>query len=52
MADYQFRKESVSASLIPAPPFWEDYGESKDEYEEAVQEWQAKIGDDIDSRNF
>ncbi len=40
---YRFHPED-----IPAPPFWEDYGERQDEYEAAMEAWQNQLDEDFD----
>lgn len=39
---YRFHPED-----IPAPPYWEDFGEKQEQYEAAMEAWQAKIDEDF-----
>lgn len=38
---YRFHPED-----IPAPPFWEDYGDNQDLFEEHMEEWQRQVDGD------
>jgi transcriptional regulator with XRE-family HTH domain len=40
---YRFHPEDM-----PAPPYWEDFGESREQYEAAMEAWQSKTDEDFD----
>lgn len=39
---YRFHPED-----LPAPPFWEDYGEDQDQYERDMAAWQRMVDEDL-----